>query len=318
MSRFTRLLVTHGVELRRDHPRVLQLNLTARCNQTCQHCHVNAGPARREEMSLETLERILGWLDETPLSLQTADLTGGAPELHPHFRWLVGELKKRGLNVMDRCNLSILSEPNQDDLAAFLAAHRVEVVASLPCYGPENVDAQRGEGVFELSIRGLQQLNALGYGRDEGLQLNLVYNPLGAHLPPDQSTLEEAYKERLRADFGIEFNHLYCLANLPIARFGAQLRRENAHEEYMKLLEHSFNHATLGALMCRTTLNVGWNGELYDCDFNGMLRLQRPDAPFVWDVGSDGLKEQPILVGNHCLGCTAGAGSSCGGALSEN
>ncbi len=316
MNRFSRLLTQHSLELKRDLPRVLQLNLTAKCNQTCAHCHVNAGPARRDEMSLEVLQRILSWLDTTKLQLEIADLTGGAPELHPHFRWLVRELQNRGLKVMDRCNLSILSEPNQEDLAQFLATNQVEVVASLPCYGAENVDAQRGDGVFDSSIRGLQKLNALGYGREEHLQLNLVYNPLGAHLPPAQDALEAAYKTRLREDFGIEFNHLFCLANLPIARFGAQLRRDNAHNDYLDLLAHSFNRATVGGLMCRTTLNVGWNGELFDCDFNAMLRLQRTDAPFVWDVGDDGLVGQPIALGNHCLGCTAGAGSSCGGSLS--
>ncbi len=316
MNRFSRLLSENAIELRRDRPRILQLNLTAKCNQTCVHCHVNAGPARREEMSRETLDRILAWQDESTLPLETVDLTGGAPELHPHFRWLVEALKSRGLHVMDRCNLSILFEPNQEDLGEFLAAHHVEVVASLPCYGPENVDAQRGNGIFDLSIRALRHLNSLGYGRDENLPLNLVYNPLGAFLPPAQDALEAAYKERLRDDFGIEFNHLYCLANLPIARFGAQLRREGEHNTYLDLLEHSFNHTTIGNLMCRTTLNVGWNGELYDCDFNGMLRLQRSDAPFLWNVGPDGLFGQPILIGNHCLGCTAGAGSSCGGALS--
>ncbi|BCM92312.1 hypothetical protein IAD21_04191 [Abditibacteriota bacterium] len=316
MNRFSRLLNENALELRRDVPRTLQLNLTAKCNQTCVHCHVNAGPARREAMSRETLERILAWLDSSSLPLETADLTGGAPELHPHFRWLVEQLKARGLHVMDRCNLSVLFEPNQEGLGEFLAAHEVEVVASLPCYGPENVNAQRGDGVFDLSIRALHHLNALGYGREKNLLLNLVYNPLGAFLPPAQDALEAAYKQRLRDDFAIEFNYLYCLANLPIARFGAQLRREGEHDSYLSLLEHSFNHATVGGLMCRTTFNVGWNGELYDCDFNGMLHLQRPDAPFIWDVGPDGLNEQPILIGNHCLGCTAGAGSSCGGALS--
>jgi len=224
MSRFSRLLAQHGAQLARESPRVLQLNLTARCNQTCAHCHVNAGPARRDEMSREVLERILAWLDATPLGLHTADLTGGAPELHPHFRWLVGQLRERGLKVMDRCNLTILSEPHQSDLAPFLAGNEVEVVASLPCYGPKNVDAQRGQGVFARSISGLQALCALGYGREPHLPLNLVYNPLGAHLPPSQPELEADYKERLREDFGIEFNSLFCLANLPIARFAAKTR----------------------------------------------------------------------------------------------
>ncbi|RYX83457.1 radical SAM/Cys-rich domain protein [bacterium] len=316
MNRFARLLTDNGVELRRDMPRTLQLNLTAKCNQTCVHCHVNAGPARREEMSRETLERILDWLDSSPLPLETADLTGGAPELHPHFRWLVEQLRSRGLHVMDRCNLSILFQPGQEGLGEFLAAHGVEIVASLPCYGPENVNAQRGDGVFDLSIRALRHLNALGYGCTPNLPLNLVYNPLGASLPPAQQALEADYKERLHEDFGVQFNNLYCLANLPIARFGAQLRRDGEHDSYIDLLEHSFNHATIGGLMCRTTLNVGWNGELYDCDFNAMLHLQRADAPHIWDVRADGLAGQPILVGTHCLGCTAGAGSSCGGALS--
>ena len=315
MNRFSQLLQTHNLTLRRAKARVLQLNLTARCNQTCNHCHVNAGPARREAMSRQNLEKTLAWLRKT--AIEVVDLTGGAPELHPDFRWLVRELKAMNRHVMDRCNLTILSEPNQNDLAQFLAQNQVEIVASLPCYGPENVDAQRGDGTFDRSIEGLQRLNALGYGRDEKLILNLVYNPLGASLPPAQAELEAAYKTQLRAHFGIEFNHLFCLTNLPIARFGAQLRRENGLNDYLDLLEANFNSATIGNLMCRDTINVGWNGEVYDCDFNAMLRLQRSDAHFVWEIDENGLENREIALGNHCLGCTAGAGSSCGGALAD-
>lgn len=312
MNRFDRVLVEQGMTLRRAATRVLQLNLGKKCNQTCAHCHVNAGPARREMMTRETMEQVLAWL--APTSIATVDITGGAPELNPHFRFLVEALKAQGRHVMDRCNLTVLFEPGQEDLAEFLAQHKVEIVASLPCYGPDNVNAQRGEGVFELSIAALQKLNALGYGRDERLMLNLVYNPLGAFLPPAQAALEADYKHELRANFGVEFNHLYALANLPISRFAAQLRRENELDAYLQLLESNFNAATIDSLMCRTTINVGWEGQVYDCDFNGMLNLNW-EAPFLWDVALDDVEGRAIATGSHCFGCTAGAGSSCGGAL---
>ena len=314
MNRFEIELRARGRELRRTRARVLQINVGKKCNQTCAHCHVNAGPARREEMSRETADRILDWLGRTDIG--TVDITGGAPELNPHFRYLVERCKYLGRHVMDRCNLTICEEEGQEDLPEFLAAHGVEIVASLPCYGPENVDLQRGQGVFEKSIRVLQKLNALGYGRGD-LTLHLVYNPLGASLPPEQNALEADYKTRLREDFGIKFNRLFALANLPIARFASQLRRDKALEGYENLLLENFNEATLDGLMCRDTINVDWQGRVYDCDFNQMLQLRRPESAFVWELDPRELEEQNILSGSHCLGCTAGAGSSCGGALAS-
>ncbi|RYG53227.1 radical SAM/Cys-rich domain protein, partial [bacterium] len=287
-----------------------------KCNQTCEHCHVNAGPGRKEMMTRDTMDRVLKWLAGNDAA--TVDITGGAPELNPHFRFLVSEVRALGRHVMDRCNLTVLFEPGQEDLAEFLAENEVEIVASLPCYGPDNVDAQRGEGVFEKSIAALQKLNSLGYGLNPRLPLHLVYNPLGAFLPPDQHALEAQYKEELRRGFGIEFNSLYALANLPISRFAAQLRRDNELENYLDLLEGSFNPATIDGLMCRSTINVGWQGEVYDCDFNGMLNLQwQKEKPlFLWDIEDETAEGRAIATGKHCLGCTAGAGSSCGGALS--
>ena len=313
MNRFESVLGAHNLELCRAKIRVLQLNLGKRCNQTCAHCHVNAGPARREMMERETAEKIVAWLENTAIS--TVDITGGAPELNPHFRFLVREARAQGRAVMDRCNLTILWEENQGDLAEFLAAHEVEIVASLPCYSPENVNAQRGDGVFEKSVAALQRLNALGYARDPKLRLHLVYNPLGATLPPAQSALERDYKRELRAHFGIEFNSLFALANLPISRFEAQLRREGTSAQYAQLLETAFNPATIANLMCRDTLSVGWRGEIYDCDFNQMLNLRRREAAFLWDLLPEQLENAPIFTGKHCFGCTAGAGSSCGGAV---
>lgn len=315
MNRFDRALARHNLTLSRAQTRVLQLNIGKKCNQTCAHCHVNAGPARSEMMTRPTMERILDWLAQT--SIGVVDITGGAPELNPDFRFLVRELKKMGRHVMDRCNLTVLFEPSQENLAEFLAENQVEIVASLPCYGEENVDAQRGDGVFDLSIAGLQKLNSLGYARDGKLKLHLVYNPLGAHLPPAQAALEADYKRELCDGFGIEFNSLFALANLPIARFATHLRRENQFEPYLDLLENSFNPVTVEGLMCRDTLNVGWRGEVYDCDFNGMLNLQweREKPLFLWEIDADSVENRAIATGKHCFGCTAGAGSSCGGAL---
>ncbi len=315
MNRFDRALSRHDLTLSRAQTRVLQLNIGKKCNQTCAHCHVNAGPARREMMTRLTMERILEWLAATEIA--TVDITGGAPELNADFRFMVREIKKLGRHVMDRCNLTVLFEPNQANLAEFLAENEVEIVASLPCYGEENVDAQRGDGVFDLSIAGLQKLNSLGYGRDEKLKLHLVYNPLGAYLPPPQAALEADYKRELRENFGIDFNSLFALANLPIARFATHLRRENQLEPYLELLENAFNPATIEGLMCRDTLNVGWRGEVYDCDFNGMLHLQweREKPLFLWEIDANATENRAIATGKHCFGCTAGAGSSCGGAL---
>ena len=313
MNRFEKTLAAHDIRLTRGQVEILQLNIGKKCNQTCTHCHVNAGPARRELMTRETMTRCLDWL--APTAIPTVDITGGAPELNPDFRFLVRELKSQNRHVMDRCNLTILFESGQDNLAEFLAENRVEIVASMPCYSAANVDAQRGDGVFDLSIQGLQKLNALGYGRDPELVLNLVYNPGGAFLPPEQSALETDYKRELKEHFSIEFNHLYALANLPISRFAAQLRRDNELNEYMNLLNSNFNPATVNNLMCRNTINVGWRGEVYDCDFNGMLNLQWSEMPFLWDVDLSRTQNRAIATGSHCFGCTAGAGSSCGGAV---
>jgi radical SAM/Cys-rich protein len=315
MNRFEKSLAAHNATLTRAATQVLQLNIGKKCNQTCAHCHVNAGPARKEMMTRETMERILTWLGDN--SVETVDITGGAPELNPDFSFLVRELRSSGHHVMDRCNLTVLFEPGQEDLAEFLAENKVEIVASLPCYGVDNVDAQRGDGVFEKSIRALQKLNALGYARHPELSLHLVYNPLGAFLPPAQGELEAQYKSELRDNFGIEFNSLFALANLPISRFAAQLRRDNELEPYLDLLESSFNPDTIEGLMCRSTINVGWQGEVYDCDFNGMLNLQWQDEKplYLWDLENRGIEGRNIATGKHCFGCTAGAGSSCGGAL---
>jgi radical SAM/Cys-rich protein len=312
MNRFDAALAREKIELRRATTEVLQLNLGKKCNQTCAHCHVNAGPARREMMTRDTLNRVLQWLARTDIAI--VDITGGAPELHPDFRFLVEQCRRQNRRVMDRCNLTILLEPGQQDLAEFLATNEVEIVASMPCYSAQNVDAQRGDGVFDSSIAGLQLLNSLGYGHNPKLPLHLVYNPLGAHLPPAQNALEADYKRELKRAFGIEFNNLFALANLPIARFATQLRRDGALEPYLQLLEQNFNAATIPALMCRTTINVGWTGEVYDCDFNGMLNLNW-DAPKLWDVDLSKVENRAIATGKHCFGCTAGAGSSCGGAL---
>ena len=313
MNRFDKTLVAHDLVLTRSHVEVLQLNIGKKCNQTCAHCHVNAGPARRELMTRVTMKRVLEWL--APTAIPVVDITGGAPELNPDFRFLVSSARAQGRRVMDRCNLTILFEPNQEDLAEFLADYQVEIVASMPCYSARNVDAQRGDGVFDLSIAGLQKLNALGYGTDPKLSLNLVYNPGGASLPPAQTELEQDYKRELKQHFGIEFNNLYALANLPIARFATQLRRDNHLADYMDLLNRNFNPQTVENLMCRDTINVGWQGEVYDCDFNGMLNLQWDEMPYIWDVDLNKTWGRPIATGNHCFGCTAGAGSSCGGAV---
>jgi radical SAM/Cys-rich protein len=296
----------------------LQVNLGYKCNQTCQHCHVNAGPNRTEMMSADTLRVVVAYLKTH--QVKVLDLTGGAPELNPHFRQLVQDARALGVKVMDRCNLTILSEPGHEDLAEFLAAHQVDIVASMPCYSEENVDKQRGNGVFQRSIAGLQQLNGLGYGKPgKGLSLNLVYNPLGPSLPPAQEQLEAAYKTRLFNDFGIVFNQLFTLANMPIQRFGSMLISKGQFNDYMKLLIGAHREENLDAVMCRSLVSVDWQGYAYDCDFNQMLGLPlrvdgRPRTHLSELVGFD-LDGNPIVVREHCYGCTAGQGSSCGGAL---
>jgi len=307
--------------LRRGALTTLQVNLTYRCNQACSHCHVNAGPTRTESMEPATVALIPEVLKARGIG--TLDLTGGAPELHPLFRELVVAARELGVEVIDRCNLTILTEPGQEDLAAFLAEQGVTVVASLPCYSAGNVDRQRGEGVFGRSVAGLRQLNALGYGQGgSGLELHLVYNPQGPVLPPPQAPLEADYKRVLADDFGIAFNQLYALANMPIQRFEAVLRLSGQLETYQELLRSSHREANLAQVMCRSLISVDWQGHLFDCDFNQQLGL--PCGP---DQGSgtrshlrDLLRRdpegEPIRVANHCFGCTAGSGSSCGGALS--
>jgi radical SAM/Cys-rich protein len=305
-----------GGALRRDRLDTLQVNLGRFCNLACTHCHVEAGPKRTEMMNWATAERIVEWLTANPLC--NLDLTGGAPELHPPFRFLVEEARRLGMHVMDRCNLTVLFEPGQEDLAEFLAAHQVEVIASLPCYSLKNVDKQRGSGVFDDSIRALQRLNALGYGQPgTGLVLNLVYNPVGAHLPPPQAKLEADYQRELAEHFGIVFDHLFTITNMPIRRYLHYLQASGQYEPYMQLLAASFNPATLAHLMCRTLVSVDWQGQLYDCDFNQMLDLAMPGTvgQKLWGFDAEALIGRRIAVAEHCLGCTAGAGSSCGGAL---
>jgi radical SAM/Cys-rich protein len=314
---FSATLRAHGIALSRTAVEILQVNVGKRCNQACHHCHVEAGPKRTEMMTARTAARVLEILERAP-SVHTLDITGGAPELNPQFRALVQGARSLGRTVIDRCNLTVLFEPGQESTAHFLAEHAVVVIASLPCYSPQNVERQRGLGVFDKSIAALRVLNELGYGDPtSGLELNLVYNPVGAALPPPQSQLESDYRSVLSKEFGIRFNRLFTLTNMPISRFLHQLVRENRLHEYMHLLVQSFNPAAADTVMCRTLLSVGWNGELYDCDFNQMLELPFPRGRrTVWDI--DDLAElanAPIAVADHCYGCTAGAGSSCGGAL---
>jgi radical SAM/Cys-rich protein len=316
VNRFAARLVAEGLELRRGRPEILQVNVGKLCNLTCLHCHVNAGPKRKEIMRRETVDRIIDWLAKS--DIPTVDLTGGAPEMIPDFRYFIERVKalQPTRHVIDRCNLTILLESGYEDLAPFLAQNKVEIVASMPCYSPENVNAQRGEGVFGASIKALQLLNSLGYGVVD-LPLHLVYNPVGAFLPPPQTELEADYKRELRRHFGIIFNKLYTITNLPIARFASYLRHNNKLEEYMQLLIENFNPATIEGLMCRNTISVGWRGEVYDCDFNQQLGMQWENGTrlFLWDIDPNEIDNRKIMTGNHCFGCTAGAGSSCGGAL---
>jgi radical SAM/Cys-rich protein len=296
----------------------LQVNVGYRCNQSCVHCHVGASPHRTEELTADVVNVVLAFLERRRVA--TLDITGGAPELNPHFRKLVLRARGLGLRVMDRCNLTILEVPGQEDLAEFLAAQRVEIVASMPCYLEANVDRQRGNGVFDASIRGLQTLNALGYGRDEtGLVLNLVYNPQGPSLPPPQAALEADYRRVLGENFGIVFNRLYTLANMPIQRFGSTLVSKGEFDSYLARLRAAHLDANLDTVMCRSLISVDWRGMVYDCDFNQMLDLpllRGGRGPVhLSELLADDLEGHPIRVAGHCFGCTAGQGSSCGGAL---
>ena len=313
MNPFEKKLAVNGLGLRRSTLETLQINLGRKCNQACRHCHVDAGPWRTETMGGLVANRIGEWIKKYQPGV--IDLTGGAPELSEYFRFFVERGRSVGCRVIDRCNLTILQEAGKEDLAEYLAQNEVEIIASLPCYSAENVTKQRGQGVFEKSIAALQKLNGLGYG--SRLALQLVYNPLGATLPGPQADLEADYKAELLGQFGIVFNRLYTITNQPIARFADELRRTGRWEGYMQLLAESFNPATVDELMCRTTLSVGWEGQIYDCDFNQMLNLQlRNGKPlFLWDVTPERIGDQGIRTGEHCFGCTAGCGSSCTGAL---
>eukprot|EP00741_Cyanophora_paradoxa_P025530 tig00000383_g24636.t1 len=309
-------------DLRRAKATTLQVNTGLFCNQACSHCHVESSPARtREVMSLETAIKVAEVLKNSP-KVKTVDLTGGAPELHPAFRFLVEEARKQQVEVIDRCNLTVLFEPGQEGLPDFLAENEVRVVASLPCYAPENVTKQRGAGVFDASVEGIRLLNQRGYGVEgSGLYLDLVYNPVGPFLPPATAGLQETYKERLREDFGLEFSSLITITNMPVTRFADALEREGKLGDYLKLLADNFNGATLPNVMCRHQVNVRWDGALFDCDFNQAIDmpLTGPDGArmTIFDVDSlTELDRTPIATGSHCYACTAGSGSSCGGALS--
>ncbi len=320
------LMVSNFPALTRSKLEILQVNLGYTCNLSCTHCHVNAGPKRTEQMDKANIDLVIEILKQH--KVQTLDLTGGAPELMPHFRYLVKAARDLGVTVIDRCNLTILNESGQEDLAQFLADHQIEVVASLPCYSEDNVDAQRGKGVFESSIEGLQKLNSLGYGKDDSaLPLNLVYNPGGAFLPPGQVALEAAYKEQLGVEHNIQFNNLFTITNMPISRFGAVLLAQGEFNKYMNLLKDSYSPANLAGVMCLNTVSVGWEGNLYDCDFNQMLEMPltghananeasgAASGYHLRDLLNSDLQGLPIKVADHCYGCTAGQGSSCGGAL---
>ena len=314
---FGRILKQHGHNgLKRNQLLDLQINVGKLCNQACTHCHVDAGPKRTEIMTWETMSKIIEWAKEN--NIISVDVTGGAPELNPHFRAFVLELRKLDIRVISRCNLTVLFEQEQHDLADWYAANKIQLVCSLPCYSQKNTDKQRGKGVFDKSITALQLLNSVGYGTDPELNLDLVYNPGGAFLPPEQDKLEIDYKEKLFTDYSVIFDKLYALANLPVSRFEHSLTRDGEFNNYMQLLLENFNPQTIDSVMCKSLISVDWTGRVYDCDFNQMLELPLADKnlTYLWDISAQTLNDQKIATRYHCFGCTAGAGSSCGGALS--
>ena len=309
-----KLAKTNFPAITRGKLHTLQVNLGYLCNQSCLHCHVNAGPTRKELMDENTVDQVLEFIDQQ--GIQTLDLTGGAPEMNSHFKYLVTEAVKRNVTVIDRCNLTILEETGYEDMAQFLADNGVRIVASLPCYSSDNVDAQRGDGVFDKSISALQKLNSLGYGND--LALSLVYNPQGAQLPPSQTELEQEYKTYLHAHFGIVFNDLLTITNMPIKRFGSTLISKGQFDDYMNVLKSAYQAVNLDGLMCKSLISVDWQGFIYDCDFNQMLGLPagvNSSKTHLSDCLDTNFNEQPITIADHCYGCTAGSGSSCGGSL---
>ncbi len=315
---FAEKLSENNINLLRTKPKILQINVGKLCNLTCFHCHVNAGPKRKEIITRNTVDKILKWIE--PTDIPVVDLTGGAPEMIPDFKYLVSSLKKQNnvRHIIDRCNLTILLDAEFCGLAEFLADNKIEIVASMPCYEPKSVNAQRGDGVFDSSIAALKLLNDLGYGKEEELPLNLVYNPVGTHLPPDQGELEKDYKDELIKHYDIIFNKLYTITNMPIARYLSYLKRNGQYEDYMNLLVDNFNPNAVEGLMCRDTISVSWKGEIFDCDFNQMLDMPMGGSKsrFLWDLDWISLEGKSINLENHCFGCTAGAGSSCSGSLS--
>ena len=314
-TNFANKLRDEQLDLTRNRLDILQVNVGKLCNQACHHCHVDASPIRTEIMTRETIDHILSFLETS--DIQTVDITGGAPELIPDFRYFVEQIREQDRRVMVRCNLTVIFEIGQEDLPEFYRKHEVELVCSLPCYLEENVDEQRGRGVFTKSIQALQILNEIGYGRPgTGLDLHLVYNPVGASLPPPQAELEADYKAELKARYNIDFNKLYTITNMPISRFEEFLKRRGIYDSYMQTLQDNFNPHTIDNLMCRSLISVGWQGEVYDCDFNQMLDMHAFGREVkLWELTVEDLTGCNVRVRDHCFGCTAGAGSSCGGEL---
>ena len=312
---FVKVLNDHGMKLKHLRPTELQINLGKLCNLACHHCHVDAGPKRTEIMTWETMSKIISWAEQA--NIQRVDLTGGAPEMIPHFREFCAAFIKMGATITSRCNITVLFEKGQEDTAQWYADNKVRLVCSLPCYTEDNVDAQRGKGVFDKSIAGLQLLNSLGYGIDESLSLDLVYNPLGAFLPPEQSGLEQEYRDMLDKNFGIVFSNLLAITNIPINRFAHALKRDGELEDYQTLLVENFNSDTVDQLMCKHLINLDWEGRVFDCDFNQMLDipLSGGKQQHLWDLSIDSIEGKAIATNRHCFGCTAGSGSSCGGML---
>jgi radical SAM/Cys-rich protein len=318
MQAFVDKIRSRGADFSRLTVDVLQVNMGRYCNLACVHCHVESGPTRTEMMGRDNVESVVGFLGQT--EIPCLDVTGGAPELHPDFEYLVAAARRLQRHVMDRCNLTVIFEPGKEYLPEFFKEHGVELICSLPCYSQENVDKQRGKGTFDASIRALQRLNEIGYGNTAGdLILNLVYNPVGPHLPPPQHKLEQDYKRILAENFGIAFNHLYCLTNMPITRYATHLKLRGEYDRYLDLLANNFNGATLDQVMCRNLISVGWEGLIFDCDFNQMLNLpirDRAGKPLhISSLSIEQVRNHAITVGDHCYACTAGAGSSCGGTL---
>lgn len=314
---FNRKLQEHKIHLKRQTIETLQINVGKLCNQACHHCHVEAGPTRTENMTEKTVDRIIELMKLSP-ELKTIDLTGGAPEMNKYFKKLVIAARAMNLEVIDRCNLTIFYEPGYEDIPEFLKDQQVHVIASLPCYTKGNVDKQRGRGVFDKSIEGLKKLNSLGFGVDgTGLKLDLVYNPGGAFLPGDQKKLEDDYKRELKQYFNLEFNQLYTITNMPIKRFLDDLNRQGKYVEYMDLLVNNFNPHAADSVMCKSLISIGWDGYIYDCDFNQMLEIPANSKKItLWEIASfEDFKNKSIALADHCYGCTAGVGSSCGGAL---